>query len=299
MNAAVLLIALLWPSAGEIKPGDHTRTIDARTYLVHVPPSYDGSKPFPVVLAFHGGLSRAKSMIQLSGLNEKADGAGFIAVYPNGTSQRGRLLVWNAGNCCGYAMRHNVDDVGFVRALLDDLAEAANIDPKRVYATGYSNGAMMSYRLASEMSDRIAAIAPVAGPMGTAKCKPQRPVPVIHLHGTNDRMAPFEGGVVSFGLVRVNFYSVEHSIRAWVKANECPEKPVVAEEPDKAEDGMTVQRRTYGPGEHGAEVVLVIVKGGGHTWPGRNPRQRAHGASTKDISATDLIWEFFQKHPMD
>lgn len=195
-------------------------------------------------------------------------------------------------------MRQRVDDVGFVRQLLDELARIVNVDPQRVYATGYSNGAMMSYRLASELSDRIAAIAPVAGPMGTANCKPTRPVPVIHFHGTNDRLAPFEGGVVSFGFTQVDFYSVEHSIQTWVKANGCPEKPLVTDEPDKADDGMTVKRRVYGPGKQGAEVVLVIVEGGGHTWPGRAPRQRVQGASTRDISANDLIWKFFQKHPL-
>ncbi len=302
MNATIVLTVFLAVATGEIQPGAHTRSIRVdrrtRTYFVHVPPSYDGSKPFPVVLAFHGGLSRAESMIRDNGLNKKADEAGFIAVYPNGTSRYGRLLAWNAGNCCGYAMRHNVDDVGFVRALLDDLAEVAKIDPKRVYATGYSNGAMMAYRLASELSDRIAAIAPVAGPMGTPACKPKRSVPVIHFHGTNDRLAPFRGGRVDFGLSTVHFYSVEHSIRAWVKANGCPKPPVVTNEPDRANDGMTVKRRTYGPGKDGAEVVLLVIEGGGHTWPGRAPRARSHGKSTRDISANDLMWEFFKKHPM-
>jgi len=302
MNTTVALTALLAIATGEIQPGDHTRSIRvdrrSRTYQVHVPPSYDNSNPFPVVLAFHGGLSRADSLIQRCGLNKKADEAGFIAVYPNGTSRYGRLLTWNAGNCCGYAMRQNVDDVGFVRELLDDLAGVANIDSKRVYATGYSNGAMLSYRLASELSDRIAAIAPVAGPMGTATCRPKRPVPVIHFHGTDDRSAPFRGGRVDFGLTTVHFYSVEHSIRAWVKANGCPEKPVVTDEPDTSDDGTTVERRKFGPGKDGAEVILMVIEGGGHTWPGQPPPYAHFGKSTKDISANDLMWEFFKKHPV-
>jgi polyhydroxybutyrate depolymerase len=303
MSLTVVLTVLLTVAAGEIHPGDHTRSIPVdrrtRTYLVHVPPSYDGSEPFPVVVAFHGGLSRAETMIRDTGLNEKADKAGFIVVYPNGTSRYGRLLTWNAGNCCGYAMRHNVDDVGFVRALLDDLARVAAIDPNRVYATGYSNGAMMAYRLASELSSRIAAIAPVAGPMGTLACNPDRSLSVIHFHGTDDPFAPFHGGRVQFALTTVDFYSVEHSIRAWVKANGCPAAPVITREPDTADEGTTVQRRTYGPGKDGAEVVLLVIEGGGHTWPGRAPRTRSHGKSTRDISANDLIWEFFEKHPMN
>jgi polyhydroxybutyrate depolymerase len=156
---------------------------------------------------------------------------------------------------------------------------------------------MMCYRLASELSDRIAAIAPVAGPMGTATCKPRRPVPVIHFHGTDDQYAPFGGGRVDFGLSTVNFYSVEHSIGAWVKANGCPQQPAIADEPDEADDGMTVERQTHGPGKDGAEVVLMIIKGGGHTWPGRDPSFPHLGKSTKDISANDLMWEFFEKHP--
>jgi polyhydroxybutyrate depolymerase len=156
----------------------------------------------------------------------------------------------------------------------------------------------MCYLLASELSDRIAAIAPVSGPMGTEKCSPKRPVSVIHFHGTDDQYAPFKGGKGDRSLASINFYSVDHSIRAWVKANGCPEKPVVTDLPDKADDGMTVRRKTYGPGRDGAEVVLVEIEGGGHTWPGRDPVVRFLGKSTKDISANDLMWEFFKKHPM-
>jgi polyhydroxybutyrate depolymerase len=128
-------------------------------------------------------------MVAFTGLNEKADEAGFLAVYPNGTGEK-RSLTWNGGNCCGYAVENQVDDVGFVRALLDDLEKVVTVDPSRVYATGISNGAIMAYRLASELSDRIAAVAPVAGPMGTATCSPRRPVSVMHFHGTDDQFAP-------------------------------------------------------------------------------------------------------------
>ena len=136
-----------------------------RSYLVHVPPSYDGTRAVPVVLALHGGATDAAVMVRFCGLNTKADQAGFLAVYPNGTGEARKLLTWNAGDCCGYATRHKVDDVAFVDAMLDDLAAAARMDPRRVFATGMSNGAMMCYRLAAELSQRIAAIAPVAGTM--------------------------------------------------------------------------------------------------------------------------------------
>lgn len=302
MPHALLWTALVWGGADDLRPGDQTRSIEfagrARTYIAHVPPAYDGKRPLPLVLAFHGGGSNAAGMVRFCGLNDKADQAGFIVVYPNGSGPTDRIFTWNGGNCCGYAMQHDVDDVAFVRALLDDLAKAARVDQKRVFATGMSNGAIISYRLASELSDRIAAIAPVGGPMGTQTCRPGRPVSVIHFHGTDDAYAPYRGGRGTRSLTQTNFYSVEHSIRAWVKANGCPETATTRPERDRAADGMTVVRKTYGPGKEGSEVVLITIDGGGHTWPGRHSPLRLLGRSTQDISANDLMWEFFQKHPM-
>jgi polyhydroxybutyrate depolymerase len=154
----------------------------------------------------------------------------------------------------------------------------------------------MAYRLASELSERIAAIAPVAGTMGTAECRPKRPVSVIHFHGTNDEYLPFQGGKGTRSLTQTEFYSVDHSIRAWVKAGGCPAKPAVQELPKKAEDGTSVEQKTYGPGKDGAEVVLVTINNGGHTWPGRDPIVRFLGKSTKNVAANDLMWEFFKRH---
>jgi polyhydroxybutyrate depolymerase len=269
-----------------------------RSYLVHLPPTYDASRPSSVVLAFHGGGTNAETMVSFSGLNEKADEAGFIAVYPNGSGRVARALTFNGGNCCGYAMRHNVDDVGFVRALLDDLAGLANLDAARVFATGMSNGAMICYRLAAELSERIAAIAPVAGPMGAPTCDPKRPVSVMHFHGTADEFAPFEGGVGRRSLSRTDFYSVDHTMHAWVKANGCPTTPRVSRESPVTADGLTIERRIWSPGEDGSEVVLFVIGGGGHTWPGRDSTFEMLGKSTRQISANDLMWEFFQRHPM-
>jgi polyhydroxybutyrate depolymerase len=298
----VIFLTLLAAGDDPLTPGDHTRSLEVdrrtRTYLVHVPKSYDGKKGYPVVVAFHGGGSNAEQMVHFCGLNDKAEKAGFLAVYPNGTGRLEKALTWNGGNCCGYAVQNKVDDVAFVRALLDDLAKGAKVDPRRIYATGISNGAIMTYRLASELSDRIAAVAPVAGPMGTETCKPKRPVPVIHFHGTADEFAPFKGGKGAKSISGTDFYSVDHSIRAWVKANGCPERPATVQLPDHAKDGTTVTRKTYGPGKDGAEVVLVVIEGGAHTWPGRQPRVKFLGKSTKNVSANDLMWEFFQKHPM-
>lgn len=279
---------------------DHTRVLMVggleRSYLVHIPAELDLTKPAPVVLAFHGGGTNAQNMVDISGLDQKADEAGFIVVYPNGTGWLKRVLTFNGGNCCGYAMHNRVDDVEFTRKILDDLAKHVKIDTKRVFATGMSNGAIMVYRLAAELSERIAAIAPVAGPMGTDFANPKRPVSVIHFHGTLDRFAPFAGGKGKFS--NTDFYSVDHSIQTWVKADGCRREPVVTQLPDKFEDGTTVTLKTYDSGKDGAEVILVEIMGGGHTWPGREPPRRNLGRSTRDISANNLMWEFFQRHPM-
>jgi polyhydroxybutyrate depolymerase len=120
----------------------------------------------------------------------------------------------------------------------------------------------------------------------------------MHFHGTDDEFAAFQGGPGPKSIGQTNFYSVEHSVQAWVAANGCPTEPKVEQMPDKADDGMTVTRKTYGPGKNGSEVILFVVEGGGHTWPGREPRIQRLGKSTKDISANDLMWEFFKRHPM-
>ncbi|MFN4260994.1 MAG: alpha/beta hydrolase family esterase [Gemmataceae bacterium] len=297
-----LLATLCMIGADPLSPGDHERTVHVggltRGYLIHVPPAYDGKKPVPVVLAFHGGGSNAEQMVEFCGLNNKADKEGFIVVYPKGSGRFEKIATWNAGNCCGYAMRREIDDVAFVKALLDDLEQTVRVDPKRVYATGMSNGAMISYRLASELSERIAAIAPVGGPMGTATCSPKRPVSVIHFHGGNDQFAPFHGGKGEKSISGTDFYSVEHSIQAWIKANGCQDKPKTEKLPNTVDDGTSIIRTTYGGGRDGVEVVLILIEGGGHTWPGRESRFAFLGKTTKNISANDAMWEFFQKHPL-
>jgi len=266
-----------------------------RSYLVHVPPKYDPAKPSPVVLIFHGAGMNAALMQGFSGLNSKADDAGFVAVYPNGTGA-GPLLTFNSGGVEWGLVTKQPDDVAFVSRLLDDLATVVNVDPKRVFATGMSNGGMMCYRLAAELSERIAAIAPVAGTMAVTEGKPKRPVPVLHFHGTEDRLVPYGGSdhrIPKF----LTFKSVEDSVATWVKLNGCREPPLLEQAPDKVDDGTKVTRKTY-CSDTGAEVVLITVSGGGHTWPGRQPPFGLIGRSTHDISATDMIWEFFVRHPL-
>lgn len=281
-----------------------TITVDGRErrYVIHIPPKYDAAQATPVIIAFHGGGGNPESMIRLSGLNAKSDEAGFLVVYPYGTGPlENQFLTFNGGGCCGYAMENKIDDVAFTRALLDDLATVTNVDADRVFATGLSNGGIMSHYLASELSDRIAAIAPVGGPLMMDEPHATRPVPVMHFHGTADAFAPFQGGTgEGFFPGRkgvTDFTSVDHTMRCWVKANGCQAEPKVENLPDKTDDGMKVTRKTWSGGRDGSEVVLIEIEGGGHTWPGKEPLMKKLGPSTKDISANDLMWEFFQQHP--
>ena len=292
---------------GPLTPGDHRRTLTVdgrrRSYLVHVPPGYDGSAPTPVVLAFHGAMMNARMMVTFCGLNAKADEAGFVVVYPNGTGLGESVLFWNADakpgpRDAGGARRGRPDDVAFTAALLDALATVVNVDAARVYAAGMSNGGMMCHRLAAELADRIAAVAPVTGTLALPRVSPSRPVPVIQIHGTADRIVPFHGFRARTPLA-FPFMSVPRTVDAWVKFNGCAAEPVVTELPDAApDDGMIVTQSVYGPGRDGAEVVLIAVTNGGHTWPGQPPPVQFIGKSTEDVSANDLIWAFFQRHPM-
>jgi polyhydroxybutyrate depolymerase len=299
MTPAVLFLLAATLGADPLGPGDHTRTLmmgeQKRTYLVHVPKDYDSEKPTPVVLALHGAAMNGPMMVWFSGLTKKADEAGFIVVYPSGTG-RGPFLVWNAGGFKGRRAEDRPDDVAFISILLDDLGTAVKVDEKRVYACGMSNGGMMSYRLAAELSDRIAAIAPVAGTIAIEESKPNRQVPVIHFHGTKDTFVPFEipkDKTPSF----MRLKGVEDSIQTWVKLDGCEELPQT-DMLSKDGDEMEVTRKTYSGGKDGSEVVLIVIEDGGHTWPGMTPPAGFMGKSAKNISANDLMWEFFKKHKL-
>ncbi|NOY99862.1 MAG: hypothetical protein GXP40_11805 [Chloroflexi bacterium] len=283
------------PAAPDLQPGDSTRTLTVdgreRSYVLHVPPGYDPGQPVPVVLVFHGGGGNAESAIRMTGFNAQADESGFLAVYPNGSGKlEEHLLTWNGGRCCGYAQENNVDDVAFVRALLDDLRTVADIDPKRIYATGMSNGGIMSYRLACELADQIAAIGPVAGTQNLDICQPSAPVAVIHFHGTDDQHLPYEGGVGAKSLTGVDYVSVQESLRFWVAQNGCDETAS-----KEAFDDIT--HTVYGFCDQNTMVELYTISGGGHAWPGGQPGRKTADVPTQSISATQLIWEFFAAHP--
>jgi polyhydroxybutyrate depolymerase len=279
--------------------GDHERTVwigtTRRSYRVHVPPRPTAA-PRPVVLLFHGGGGNGEQLQRASGFDAVADRVGALAVYPQGSGRFADLATWNAGNCCAYAAEQGIDDVAYVRALLDDLGRATPIDRRRIYATGMSNGGMLAHRLGCELADRITAIAAVAGTLGIADCRPSRPVPILHVHGTADTHVPFTGGVGEQSLVAVDFRSVAETLALWRTANRCPDAaPVRSLLPDRSDDGMRTTREAWGPCAAGSAVELLAVEGGGHSWPGHVSRPRKRAETTRDFDVNEEIWAFVSR----
>lgn len=286
-------------------PGDHDLTLEAagttRSFVLHLPPLGNSESPLPLVVAFHGGGGRASGYAEYAGLDAVADRERFAVVYPDGSGRFGRRpLTWNAGGCCGFAMHEEVDDVGFTRALVEEVARLAPIDRRRVYATGHSNGAMMSYRVAAEAPDLVAAIAPVAGAMSLERFEATRPVPVLHVHSVDDPRALYEGGLgPPFPLTRtrVHHNPVEAELQRWISLNGCPPSPVVVTHRAADEAGHTATHLRWAPCESGADIELWKLTGAGHGWPGGDAgtRQRIVGPNTNAVRAADEIWKFFSR----
>jgi len=274
---------------GLASPGGGTvsATIEAggrtRSYLLHLPPQFDGHNPLPLVLVLHGGGQSPESAERMSGMSQKADKEKFIAVYPSGTGRLSKMPTWNSGNCCGYAMDNRVDDIGFLRALIEKLEREYSADPKRVFATGISNGGILSYRAACELADKIAAIAPVEGAQNV-DCRPSGPVSVLVFHGTADRLVFFDGGTTKYqvGPVRTD-NSVAAAVAFWVKQDGCSPAPY-------HEESAEVHVDTYSGCKSGTSVELYAIQGGHHMWPGTS-------LSGNHVAATDLMWAFFSQHP--
>ncbi|MEO0079942.1 MAG: PHB depolymerase family esterase [candidate division WOR-3 bacterium] len=267
-----------------------------RTFLVHIPPQTAGLKNLPLVIVLHGGGGNGRAVARLTGFSALADEKGFIVVYPDAVNGH-----WNDGRQVRQfrSQRENVDDVGFIAALIDSLAKRLKVDPKRVYATGISNGAIMCHRLGCELASRLAAIAPVAGAIAeplNGRCQPARPVSVVAINGTEDRFVPYEGGGVGLLAKRGRVVSVAQTIEFWVRANGCSTRPIVNVRDIERADGMRIRQERYLGGREGSEVMLFTIEGGGHTWPGGAERPRRFGPGTRGLDATREIWEFFSHH---
>jgi polyhydroxybutyrate depolymerase len=272
-----------------------------RTYRIHIPSSHDKSKPMPMVIALHGGGGTGEKMEKhtLGGFNTLSDKEGFIVVYPDGIEKH-----WNDGRkkVRYRAHREKIDDIGFISALIDELVKQQNIDNKRIYITGISNGAMLSNRLACELTGKITAIAPVAGNMPydlAPHCSPSKPIPVLMINGTKDPMMPWEGGEASFGRLKFGrVLSAMETIQFWVAHNQCLPIPVITWEPDTdPQDGTRVRKEAYNGCKDGTDVILYAIENGGHTWPGGSQYmpEMIVGKTSRDIDANEVIWSFFER----
>jgi polyhydroxybutyrate depolymerase len=246
-----------------------------RTYYLYVPKYFAPGTTVPVVFIFHGYSGEGALMISATGFNKIADAAGFLVVYPDGTGPAGRLS-WNAGGCCGSAAAGNVDESAFVGEILRDLADAgAAVDPDRIYAAGFSNGGMLSYRLACDMSETFAAVAPVAGILLVDACRPAQPVSLLHIHGTADTVVPFTGPNPD----NPAWPAVQDGITVWAGFDGCD--PV----PQTGRKGIAA-RTVYPSCAAGSAVELYLLDGVGHQWPGEFI-----------WPASQTIWNFFAAHP--
>jgi polyhydroxybutyrate depolymerase len=290
-----------------LSAGNHQFTLRhggrQRSYIVHVPTGASGA--LPVLLAFHGGGGSAKGFQAYAELDAVADREHFLVVYPNGTGPfPNRLLTWNAGdNCCGYALRNNVNDVGFVMTLLSDLEDRTPIDRNRVYATGHSNGGIFAHRLGAERSGIIAAIAPVAGALDLKSFAPTRSMPVLHIHSVDDPRALYNGGLgppFPGTNSRVFHQPVKTSLDRWIAANGCAgadsTNTIKATEGDSPREGASLIYWTRC--RDGVEVQHWMLSKSGHGWPGKTPTPVGEGLIGPQatlISAAEEVWKFVSR----
>jgi len=277
---------------GEVGLLQRTVIIDGveRRYSLYVPIDFDGSEAWPLVVNLHGFAASSNDQLSVSDMNPVADTAHFLIAYPQGLIRESlgdEGPGWNAGRNPDLA-----DDVGFVSALIDQVFQEFGIDLARVYATGLSQGGSMTYLLASDLGDRIAAIAPVAATMETGvEYAPSRPTPLLQIHGTADGLVPYDGSQV------LPLTSVDYVLQFWLDNNGCTGDPAESELPDvNTMDNSTVTRFDYTGCAAGTKVVHYRVNGGGHTWPGGPGSPAFFGPTNQDFHASSEIWNFFARH---
>jgi polyhydroxybutyrate depolymerase len=299
--AAVVFGLSFSAAAGGSVPGDYRFDIESggqqRNYLLHVPPQA-AARHLPLIVSLHGGGGNAQQHRQSSGMDTAADRDGYLVAYPDGSGRMaGRLLTWNAGNCCGYARAQDIDDVGFIAAVIDDIERRAAVDPGRVYVVGHSNGGMMAHRVAAAQPEKIAAIVSVAGAR-LPEPGSGRAVPVLHIHSVDDPRALYPGGLgppFPFTNSRVLHPSVEATVAAWAKRDGCDMIPM-EKESRQAPGGHTARRLVHEHCRDGAEVALWKLTGAGHGWPGATPaREALVGPATTVIDANAEIWRFVSR----
>ncbi len=280
--------------APTIPPGDSKRTVAVddlqRSYFLHVPPGLAADKPLPLVMVFAGGHVEVEdegpAMDMTTGFNKLADASGFLVVYPVAQGDYTAILTglfsWNYNDCCGYDGQNGIDEEAYVRGILSDLGAIARIDPKKIYASGFSNGGDFVFQLGCEMSDMFAAIAPVAGFLITDPCQPKQPVSVVQVHGLNDNYAGDTATMMMNGsLTDVVEQPVEQGIAAWAQLDGCSGAPQV-------EKQGVVTHTAYASCRAGTAVELYAIEGWSHSWP---------SPYAFPAFSTQMIWEFFAAHP--
>ena len=259
-----------------------------RDYIVYIPELYDGSTAVPLILNFHGFGSNANEQMFYGDFRDIADTEGFLLVHPEGTTFIGNQF-WNVGFP---GISSTIDDVGFTEALIDELATLYAIDLDRVYATGMSNGGFMSFLLACQLSEKIAAVASVTGSMTQDTfndCNAQLPTPVLQIHGTEDDVVLYNGNTLSIPIADVISY--------WVDYNNCETTPSTTTLPDlDVSDGSTVEHSVYENSDNGITTEHMKVIGGGHTWPGSVLNT---AGTNQDIDASMEIWLFFSRYDIN
>ena len=259
-----------------------------RDYILYIPELYDGNTTVPLVLNFHGFGSSASQQMFYGDFRNIADTEGFLLVHPEGTTFIGNQF-WNVGFP---GLSSNIDDVGFTEALIDELATLYAIDLDRVYATGMSNGGFMSFLLACQLSEKIAAVASVTGSMTQDTfddCNAQHPTPILQIHGTEDDVVLYNENNLSLPIPDVISY--------WVDHNNCETTPTTTTLPDvDVSDGSTLEHSVYEDGDNGVTTEHMKVIGGGHTWPGSVLNT---AGTNQDIDASMEIWLFFSRYDID
>jgi polyhydroxybutyrate depolymerase len=260
-----------------------------RTYRVYVPPQYQDGTPLPLVLMLHGGVGTGRQLENTSGMNDVARREGFLVVYPDGLGR-----TWNAGSCCGRAARDNVDDIGFIKALLDTVAGRLSVDRGRVYMTGMSNGALLSLRMACESPETLAAVGSVAGTVVLETCQPRVPIPLIMIHGEDDGHVRVDGNT-GCGPGNANGMAVQEVIDTFSAANGCPTGPTSTTE---QHDTGSCQLRSGCAG--GSQVALCLLPNAGHEWHGGSfipDLTVCQGDGPQvDFPTSEVLWRFFSGH---
>jgi polyhydroxybutyrate depolymerase len=262
---------------------------EERGFYVYKPSS--AKENAPVVFVLHGGLGNAEHMMRLTGMDSIAEENGFIVVYPEGTPGRFRFMrdkrTWNAGRCCGRAVKQDIDDVSFLSKLIDRVVSDYHADRSRVYMMGISNGAMMAYRFACERPEKVAAIVSIAGAMAVDKCDGIKDVAVLHIHGDRDQNVPVKGGTGKRSVAGVEHRSLKDTVKMVIAGRKCKVQ-------HSSISNGKVEVTDY-KCQEGMPVKIVVIKGATHTWPGANTKRNRENPANMIYSASKAGWNFLKQ----